>query len=279
LNVNHVLPPLRFSADACAVLIEAARCGIPVQVNTFGQLGASSPVTIAGCAAQTVAETLAGLILCWLVNPRLPAIFGPRPMITDLRTGGMAGGSGEQALLTAVCVQAANWLGLANSTIAGATDAKLPDAQAGYEKSLAVTLAAQSGANLITQSCGMLAGLMGCSPEAYVIDNDMIGAVMQSLTRPEVSTETLGVSSIAEVVRGEGHFLGQPETLLRMETDFLYPNIADRRSPEDWEQSGSARLSDRARDNARNILGSHRPQHVSNELDVKIREQFGALLV
>ena len=57
----------------------------------------------------------------------------------------MAGGSGEQALLTATSVQMARFYGLPNSTIAGATDSKLADLQAGYERCLAVTLAAQSG--------------------------------------------------------------------------------------------------------------------------------------
>ena len=53
--------PLRFAPEAVEVLVAAARAGIPCMVNTFGQLGASSPVTMAGCIAQTNAETLAGL--------------------------------------------------------------------------------------------------------------------------------------------------------------------------------------------------------------------------
>lgn len=105
LNVNHVVPPLRFDPIALDVMVEALQCGIPVMVNCFGQLGASSPVTIAGCVTQTIAETLAGMVIAWLVNPEALAVFGPRPMITDLRTGGMAGGSGEQALLTAAAIQ------------------------------------------------------------------------------------------------------------------------------------------------------------------------------
>jgi len=85
LNVNHAVSPLRFSQDACDVLHEATLAGIPVHVNTFAQLGASSPVTIAGCLAQTMAETLAGMIYVWLIDAKVSAIFGPRPMVTDLR--------------------------------------------------------------------------------------------------------------------------------------------------------------------------------------------------
>ena len=69
LNINPPVPPMRFDADSCEVLAEAARLGIPVHSNTFGQMGASSPVTIAGTVAQTIAETLSGMIFAWLVNP------------------------------------------------------------------------------------------------------------------------------------------------------------------------------------------------------------------
>ena len=65
-------------------------------------------------------------------------------MVTDLRTGAMSGGGGEQAKLTAAAIQMARHYGLPSSTIAGATDAKWPDAQSGYEKSLSITLALQA---------------------------------------------------------------------------------------------------------------------------------------
>lgn len=274
LNINHVVPPLRFSAEACEVLAEASRQGIPVHVNTFGQLGASSPVTIAGCVAQTLAETLAGMVLAWLVEPAVKAVFGVRPMVTDLRTGGMAGGAGEQALLTAACVQMARFYGLPNSTIAGASDSKISDAQSGYEKSLSVTLAAQAGANLITQACGMQAGLMAASFESYVVDNEMLGAVLRSLAPLDVTEATLSTAVIDEVARGEGHFLGHAETLARMQTDFLYPVIANRLTPEQWQAAGSPDLRTAAKARARALLGGHFPATLPPEIDAALRAEF-----
>ncbi len=274
LNINHAVPPLRFSSEACAVLAEAVRQGLPVHVNTFGQLGASSPVTIAGCVAQTMAETLAGLVVAWLIDPAVTAICGPRPMITDLRTGGMAGGAGEQAMLTAIAVQMTGFLELPNSTIAGASDSKISDAQSGYEKCLTVSMAAQSGANLITQACGMQAGLMGCSFESYVIDNEMLGAVLRALAPVEVSDATLSPAMIAEVVRGEGHYLGHPDTLARMQSDFLYPEIADRRGFEPWQAAGSPHIRAAARARAHEILDQHFPSHLSAETLDRLRAMF-----
>ena len=274
LNINPPVPPLRFDPDSCEVMAEAAQLGIPLHSNTFGQMGASSPVTMAGTIAQTIAETLSGMIFAWLVNPQARVIFGTRPMLTDLRTGAMSGGSPEGAIAMAAGAQMANYYGLPSSTIAGATDSKIADAQSGYEKSLTVTLAAQAGSNLITQAAGMQASLMGCALESYVIDNDMLGGIMKSLSAIEVSDETLALDAIDEVVHGEGHFLGRPETLERMQTDFVYPDIGDRRTIDEWQADGGRDIRAVALERTRDILQRHYPDHISVELDNDLRDRF-----
>ncbi len=274
LNVNHVVSPLRFSEEAIDVLICATQLGIPISINTFSQLGASSPVTIAGCIAQTMAETLAGMILAWIVNPDAQTICGPRPMLTDLRTGAMSGGSGEQALLTAGVIQMAQFYGLPNSTIAGATDSKISDAQSGYEKCLSITLAAQTGANLITQACGVQAGLMASSFESYVVDNDMLGSILRTLAPIEVCDTTLDINQVFEAIDGDGHYLGHQETLNRMQSDFLYPDIADRQNHETWTANGSLDIRAVANRRAQDILNTHYPVYIESEVDTKIRSHF-----
>ena len=127
---------------------------------------------------------------------------------------------------------------------------------------------------MITQACGMHAGLMGVAFESYVIDNDMLGGVMRSISPLEVNTTTLATEMIGEIVAGEGHFLGHPETYKRMETDFLYPKIADRRSPQEWEEAGAKDIREAAKEKAREILATHIPKHLSAELDQKIRAKF-----
>jgi len=274
LNVNHIVPPLRFDGDSAAVLLRAVERGIPVMVNTFGQLGASSPVTIAGCVAQTTAETLAGMVLAWLVDPQAQAVFGPRPMVTDLRTGAMSGGGGEQAKLTAAAIQMARFYGLPSSTIAGATDSKWPDAQAGHEKCLAVTLAVQAGAHIITQAAGTQASLMGTSLESYVIDNDMLGAILSAHTAIEVSDDTLDPAAIHDAATGAGHFLGEESTLARMTSDFLYPAIGDRRSIGEWQDDGCPDSWQRAHARVRDHLAVPPRRLVTPALAAQIVSRF-----
>ncbi|MGI9407066.1 MAG: trimethylamine methyltransferase family protein, partial [Hyphomicrobiaceae bacterium] len=207
----------------------------------------------------------------WLVNPEARAILGPRTLITDLRTGAMVGGSGEQAIATAAAAQMSRFYDLPNSSISGATESKIPDAQSGYEKALTVSLAAHAGCNLISQSCGMQASLMGCALESYVIDNDMLGSIMRSVRGVELNEESLAREVIAEVANGEGHYLGTSDTFARMNTDFLYPDIADRQSVDEWVESGSLDMRERAIVRAREILAQHHPAHISDEVDAAIR--------
>ena len=273
-NVNHVTPPLRFSAAACEVIEQAALLGIPFHANVFGQVGASSPVTLSGSLVQSVAEALAGMIYGWTVNPEAKMIFGAKPMITDLRTGGMSGGGGEQALIMAAITQVAQYYDLPNVSIAGATDSKIADAQSGYEKSLSVTLAAHAGSNLITQASGMHASLMGCALESYVIDNDMLGSIMSSLRPFEIESGKGSVPSIDKVVKTEGHFLGEAETMARMKSDFVYPEIADRRTYREWEDDGQKDIRQIAQSRTKEILESYFPNHIDSGLDRSIRNSF-----
>ena len=270
----HVVPPMRFAEEACETLEAAILAGFPVQLISAGQAGATSPATIAGSLVQAVAETLAGLVFARLVDRDVRAIFAPKPLVADLRTGSMCGGGGEQAIMMAAAAQMGRHYDLPTSSIAGITDAKTLDAQFGSEKCLAVTMAAHAGSNLITQSCGMQASLLGVSLEAYVVDNDMLGNVLRSLRGVEVTPENIAADVIATVCRGEGHYLGQAHTFERMKSDYFYPHIGDRRTPRDWESDGSNTVGDRARDVARQLIAENFPAHVDDATDAGLRAAF-----
>lgn len=278
IMICHVVPPMRFAEEACQTIENAVRMGFPVQIISAGQAGATSPATIAGSVVQAVAETLAGLVFAYLVNPRAQAIFAPKPLVADLRTGSMSGGGGEQAVLMAAAAQMGRYYNLSTSSIAGITDAKIPDAQHGYEKCLAVSQAAHAGCNIVTQACGMQASLLGASLEGYVIDNDMLGAILRSVRGVEVDAVNLSRDVIAEVSRGEGHYLGHPQTLERMERDYVYPEIGDRQPPSMWEETGSLSARDRGRARAQEILRSHFPGHIDAGTDQALRATYDILI-
>jgi trimethylamine--corrinoid protein Co-methyltransferase len=153
------------------------------------------------------------------------------------------------------------------------SDAKWPDAQMGFEKGVTVSAAALAGAH-VSEVCGMMASLMGCSFEAMVIDNDMLGTIQRMLRGIEVSEETLSFEVIKDVVRGPGHFLGQPQTLALMESEYLYPELADRASRDEWQDAGGGDILEAARARVREILSGHYPSYIDRAADARIREDF-----
>ena len=270
-----VVPPLKFAYDACLCLETAVRGGMPVLLLSAGQAGATAPAALASALVQEVAECLAGLVYVNAIKPGAPAIFGTWCFVSDLRTGAMSGGSPEQALLSAASAQMSRYYDLTGGTASGMSDAKLPDMQAGYEKAYNHALVGNAGANLIYESAGMLASLLGFSLEGLIIDNDMIGAVQRTIKGIEVSDESLSLETIRKVcLEGPGHYLGSDQTLQLMQREYIYPSIGDRTSPNQWVELGRPTIVEHAARKLGAILASHFPTHISDSVDAAIRERL-----
>jgi trimethylamine--corrinoid protein Co-methyltransferase len=270
--------PLRYAPETVSVLDEIVRQGMPVAISSAPQAGATSPVTVAGTLVQITAEQLSGLIYVNLLHPGHPVLLGYVPSVADLRTGAFSGGSPEFALMNAAAAQLAQHFGLPVYNSSALSDSKVPDVQAGYEKGISSVTAALAGANYIHHSAGFLESLLAVAYEQYVIDDDINGAVMRMVRGIEVTDETLAVDVIHEVCNGEGHFLGHPQTLSLMNTEYYYPHTADRRTRADWEAAGALDMRERARQRARELLSTQWPTHLSDDLDARLRAEFNSLL-
>lgn len=275
-----VVPPLRFAEDACSVLEAAVRGGMPVLLLAAGQAGATSPASLAGAIMQEMAEVLAALAYANAIVRGHPCIAGPWPFVSDLRTGSMSGGSGEQAVLMAACGQMGRYYDLPTGIAAGMADSKIPDAQSGFEKGYTLSLAGHSGANMVYESAGMQASLLGFSFEGCTIDNDMLGAINRSVRGIETDKDSLALKTIEDVcLNGPEHFLQHESTLSRMLKDYVYPDVGNRFPPDLWKELGSHDINEAARIKTKEILQTHFPTHVSEEMDAKIRAEFDIRLL
>jgi len=209
-----------------------------------------------------------------LISPGYPMIFSNWPLVIDLRTGAFSGGGGETALLNAASAQLSNALGLPSGIASSMTDAKAIDAQYGAEKGITALAAALAGGNLVYESSGMTASLLGASFEAFLLDNEMHGAIYRTLRGIEVNDETLDLEKIEQAVTGEGHFLGQDETIAAMERDYIYPLLADRDPPVTWAEKGHATSWQKANRQAKEILANYHPQYLDPACEAEIKEKF-----
>ncbi len=269
-----IVSPLRFGRENLEVLIEASRLGLTSDIAVAPQSGATAPAPLAGILTQVIAETLACLAVVNLVNPGCSMTFAAWPFITDLRTGSFSGGSGEQALLAAAAVQMGKFYNLPNSVGGAMTDSKIPDAQAGYEKGISLTLAALAGCNRVCEAAGMMGSLMGCSFESLYMDNEALGMILRVVRGIEVNDETLSLDVIKGAAIDPGHFLGNSQTLQFMESEYLYPTLMDRAPTDAWEKDGSKDTLERSRLAVRDVMRTHFPDYLEPSVDQIIRDRF-----
>lgn len=277
-NLGYMISPLKFAAETTETVTAAIRAGIPIAMVSAPLSGATAPASLAGTLVQVTAEELAGLTYVQLVRPGHPILMGGMPLVADLRTGNMIGGSVELALMNAASAQLCHFYGLPVYNSCGITESKVPDIQAGFEKGLTTAVTALAGANYNHHAAGMLESLLAVAYEQYIIDDDICGQVMRLVRGIEVSEESLSLDVIHDVCNGDGHYLGHPQTLELMQSEYHYPHTADRGTRKDWEATGSQDMRQRARDKAREVLKSQFPQLIPPALDQQLRQEFNILL-
>ena len=222
---------------------------------------------------------LAGLVYVNAISPGHPAIVGTWPFVSDLRTGAMSGGSGEQGLLTAACAQMLQHFNLPGGAASGMADAKMPDAQSGYEKGSTAVMAGLAGLNMVYEAAGMHASLLGFCLESLVIDNDMLGQCLRCVRGVEVSDAALDISVFRDVcIDGPGHYLGHPQTLALMQSEYIYPDVSDRSSPKEWEELGKPILVQQAAQKVETILRNDTEGRFAPDLDATLRSRHNILL-
>lgn len=277
-NLGWMVSPLRFATETTATLTEAVRAGIPVALVSAPQAGATSPASLVGSLVQVVAEELAGITYVQLLRPGHPLLMGGMPLVSDLRTGGMIGGTVELALMNAASAQMTHFYGVPVYSSSALTDSKIPDIQAGFEKGLTTAVVALAGAQYNHHSAGMLESMLAVAYEQYIIDDDINGQAMRLVRGLEVTEESLSLDVIHDVCNGEGHYLGHPQTLALMNSEFHYPHTVDRGSRGDWEDAGQLDMRERARRQARATLKSYFPEIIPTAVDAQLRERFNILL-
>lgn len=143
-------------------------------------------------------------------------------------------------------------------------DSKLPDAQAGHEKTLTALLPALAGANLI-YGMGMLEMGQVLSFSQMVMDNEFAAMVKRSIRGIEFDDELMAVDLINRVGIG-GNFLGQQHTLDHIVGEQVQADLIDRRMRGGWKKKGAKDLHQSSAERAKKILETHQPKPLESGL-------------
>jgi trimethylamine--corrinoid protein Co-methyltransferase len=129
---------------------------------------------------------------------------------------------------------------------------------------LTALLPALAGANII-YGLGMLDMGMTMDWAQLVMDNEFAGMIKQVVKGIPVTDETLAVDVIHEV-GPFGDFISHEHTRKHMRTLQSQPKLIDRRRRDFWQQLGGTSLAERAREEAKYILKTHKPDPLPPEV-------------
>ncbi len=273
LNYSEAISPLRFPQNVMEKLIFCAEHRVPICLPSGSNAGGGAPVTLAGAMAIGIAENLVGLTVHQLAGKGAPFLFGPNCSVLDMKSTVVSYGCPEWSLTQAALADMRDEIyGLPIWAFAGASDAKVMDAQAGAEAMFSIVTALLSRANLI-HDVGFLEYGNTSSLEMVTMADELV-AMSRFFTRGiPVNQETLALDAIQRVAGGGpgSIFLLDDHTFEHfMKAQFL-PRLLDRSRYDSWNEAGAADLYRACNTEARRILSEHqvaaKPDGVLAEID------------
>ncbi len=256
IGLINPLSPLGYSREMLQALMEYARWRQPVIIATLVMAGSTGPITLAGVLVQQNAEILAGITLTQLISPGTAVVYGSTSTNIDMKTGALAIGGPELAMVVVATAQMARHYGLPSRSGGALTDASSPDAQAGFESMLSLLTTVNSGIDFVLHAGGILSSYLAFSYEKFVLDDEMCGMVRRLRQGIAVTPETLAYDVMANVGPG-GNFLTEMHTVKRCRTEFWQPAVCDRGGLEAWMTGGRQDAVQRARQRWQQLLVEH----------------------
>jgi len=268
LNYSEAISPLRFPENVMEKVIFCAQKRIPICFPSGSNAGGGAPVTLAGAMALGIAENLVGLVVHQLAGKGSPFLFGPNVSVLDMKSTVVSYGCPEWSLTQAALADMRDEIyGLPIWAFAGASDAKVMDAQAGAEAMFSIINAMLSRANLI-HDVGFLEYGSTSSLEMVTMADELVTMSRFFAGGIPVDDETLALDAIGRVVSGGpgSMFLTDDHTFEHfMQAQFL-PKLLDRSRYDSWADAGARDLYKRCNIEAKRILSEHQVEPKPDEV-------------
>ena len=266
--------PLRWDATMLGAATVYARANQACIMSPFILAGAMSPVTVAGLAAQALAEALSGMAYVQLVNPGAPVIFGTFASSMSMATGAPTFGTPEAGQAINVMASLARRVGVPFRSGGQFTASKYPDAQAAYESASTLLPAINAGVNFMLHAAGWQEGGLTLGFEKLIMDADQLGMMEVYARGIDMSDNGQAMDAFRTNDHGE-HFLGNVHTLANFETAFYRSTIADNNSFEQWLDEGSLTSAQRANRQWKAMLAEYEAPPLDEAIDAELIDFIG----
>ncbi len=274
------ITPLFYPAEVVDKMFVCADLGQPQLTSGAQQFGGTSPITIAATLAQCLAESFLSITLAQLRKPGCPCFMGTTFLTLGFDNGLMSVAGPEANLAYAAQAQIAQHFGLPTWGLAGGTDSKVVDAQAGAEAAFTMLSQVMAGQSLI-HDVGYMDASMLCSADQLVLGNELAGWVKRFMAGVRVNADTLALNTINKVGPG-GNYLRNAHTVKNFRNEWWKPGLFTREAYGKWVDNGSTDIRERVRRRVVEILNTHKPAPLSDQVRAQvagIRERGSAELV
>jgi trimethylamine--corrinoid protein Co-methyltransferase len=238
-------------------------------LTPFILAGAMAPVTVAGTAAQTLAEALAGIAFTQIVRPGAPVVFGSFASSMSMQSGAPTFGTPEPALVLFVMAALARRLGVPFRSGGNLTASKIPDAQSAYESAATFLPTLTAGVNFVLHTAGWLEGGLTMGYEKFILDADMAGMASALVSGVDLTENGQAMESLLTTGPGQ-HYLGTAHTLANFETAFWRADTSDSNSFEQWELEGGRDAVARASERWRQMLSDYEAPSLDDDVDHRL---------
>ncbi|MBQ1450492.1 MAG: trimethylamine methyltransferase family protein, partial [Eggerthellaceae bacterium] len=239
-SLINSITPLKFDERMASACMTYAEYGQSNMVSSLVMSGSTGPVTMVETLSLQLAETIAGLCLCQLINPGTPVILGSTSGPADMGTMALSIGNAEVGLYTAATAQMGRFYGVPTRGGGGLNDAILSDAQAGYESMLTLLMPALAGTAFILHAAGIMHYYNAFSYEKFILDDEIAGWCNKFIQGYNFDEERFVFDDVEEVGPG-GHFLYQESTMDFVE-ELRRPLVSNRKDYEGWDNAGHKAL-------------------------------------
>jgi len=255
------LPPLSMDKASLEAMMEMNRNNICIMLSSGPILGNTGPVTIPGMIAQAHAEILACITLSQLIRPGAPLVYTSFARGMNMKTSNISMAGPEFAVLKVAMAQMGLWLDLPIRMPSMLKDAKVMDAQAGFETGIVGALSSFNAD--IMDAMQLDTDLVVDFPD-MVFCNDCMAFIRHALRDVKINPETLAFDVIREVGPG-GNFLTAQHTFKNFKTELWHSDLFDHDNWDSWKSKGKKTIRDSALEKVHTLLDKEYQPVVTQE--------------